>query len=182
MLHWANESTPEFNELLEYVIEFARDIAYDNSKDGSWMNNEDWFSCSKIFSDVDSFGNECQNLISAIHSPELLMPTEYHFYLIYNVLETFLDFAIDDPKSEEYRLFMKLGKDFKVYTLEDIFLIILDYFFWDLDFLMNPEEFNRLNKATKELMDFSDGTFGVVNQLQPTAEELVMKEIVPEEC
>ena len=101
------------------------------------------------------------------------MPTDYHFLILYEVLDTFIEIRNDSYDDELWSVFGGV-------RIRDIdFELIVDRYFWDLDFLMTPDEVNEMTPEAKQLMRFSDELFGVVNRLRPHDEELVMPECDP---
>ena len=202
MLRWAVKPSKAFDNILIKVLEGAINYAKDISSVGCW-DDLDPFECAKFFS-AESFQKECKILQKSIESPKVFQPTEYHFYLMYYVLkedsivshdemamnpeEDFYWFRINDDEMLSLRRELEECGDYSdskeidgyiqkiCSTPLESFDHIVNNYFWDLDFLTDPDTFNNIGSEGKAAMCFSEGTFGVVNGLIPTSEELVMCE------
>ncbi len=111
-----------------------------------------------------------EKLLEAHQAPGLYMPTDYHFLVLYDVLELTIELhndlieEEDSPEEIGGKLLGKIDFDW-----------IADYYFWDLDFLSSPQDMNNLSSDAKATMRFSKETFGVVNRMAPHPDELEMK-------
>ena len=117
---------------------------------------------------------EVEKLKDAYHSPKLFMPTDYHFLILYEILEWFIEIYNDDPGavgSEGTLAGVRIGRI-------DLGGVV-DLYFWDTDFLFDPDTLNALTGEGKEMMGFRDTTFGAVNKLAPHADELALEECEP---
>jgi len=198
MLRWAYKPSKAFDKLVVSLLGSALDdIDEENGFPGDiWVNDEDFFECSCLFPDINIFRRECNRLIEAVKSDRLYMPTEYHFYLLWQVMEHYseidedyycehkdpnlkwfdmdddeiagLDLDCDDIEATEYAL--KLCESPK-----EAFNHISGYF-WDTDFHFDPSVFNKMSGDIKAQMTISEGTFGVVNRLVPIDKELEMED------
>jgi hypothetical protein len=56
---------------------------------------------------------------------------------------------------------------------------LLDAYFPDMDFLIDPTVLDGLTEAGREMMGFKEQIFGVVNRLPPHPEELELLECEP---
>ena len=111
-----------------------------------------------------------EKLLEAHQAPGLYMPTDYHFLVLYDVLELTIDLHNDLVVEETSP--QKIGGS----LLGEInFDWIADYYFWDLDFLSSPQDMNNLSSDAKRIIGFSKETFGVVNRMAPHPEELELK-------
>src|SRR5262249_54422659 len=52
---------------------------------------------------------------------------------------------------------------------------LVDMYFWDTDFLLDAEQFARLDPDAKANLGFSPSVFGVVQGLAPHPDELVLR-------
>ena len=120
---------------------------------GQWNERDDAFQCASLFPDVEVFKFECKKLIKAINSSKLFVPTEYHLYIMWNVMSVCSDIDTDhnipwfkmhgeemqDIIEEGYR--NREGQDCIDYCeticrdAESSFSYIEDIYFWDLNFL-----------------------------------------------
>jgi hypothetical protein len=118
---------------------------------------------------------QLRKLLDAHTGPSLYMPTDYHFLILYEVLENWISFhndVVDEEGADDVGEAISLGRiDFDW---------IVEHYFWDEDFLMGPDERNRMTREMKEMMGFSEESFGVVNRLKPHPDELELK-LAPEE-
>jgi hypothetical protein len=99
------------------------------------------------------------------------MPSDVHFLLLHEVLHHEIECHND-------RVF-DTGQPV---ACGDLRLLLIDFdfvrdFFWDLDFLLQPEVMERLSEEDKQRLGFNPETFGVVLGLKPHPKELELKEV-----
>ena len=124
---------------------------------------------AKIFS-TELLLKTIEELLEAHEAPELYMPTEYHFLVLYDVISGFAELHNDSLSDEEPAT--KVGS---LLVGEIDFDWLFDMYFWDCDFLTDPEVMNRLSGEAKEMVRFSPETFAVVNRMEPHPDELMLK-------
>lgn len=101
---------------------------------------------------------------AALSETGLLLPTDYHWLLLYEVLEVYSEGFNDMPHG---RLCERFG-------IEHIdFHLLIEMFFWDNDFL--GEEIPDLALETRQRLDISPETFGLTVGMKPHPEELALK-------
>lgn len=118
---------------------------------------------------------EVAKLSDAHHSPKVFMPTDYHFLILYEILEWFIEIYNDDPSAVGSR-----GSFAGVRVGQIDLGGVLDTYFWDTDFLFDADALNALSGTGKEMMGFRDATFGAVNKLAPHDDELALEEREPD--
>ena len=200
MLRWSHVPTKAFDRIVLNALDMAKDMIKDDVEEGTSERLVGWYGSgmSRRFS-ASLFVAACNHLIEAIESPKVWVPTEYHFYLLYHVLE--VDAGVEEGLMSE-------GQDFAWFRFEDedmqelfscvaeeggdvlareavkeyceyptkAFDWVVDSYFWDTDFLFDAGAFNSLPGPFKKQMSISEGTFGVVNDLEACPEDLHMKE------
>ena len=107
---------------------------------------------------------QLRTLQRAIHSAELWQPTDYHWLLLYECLKLYCDLFNDLPG----------GVRSEKYGIESIdFVGVIDYFFWDIDFL--NDHISELPMEVREQLGVSPETFGLSMGMEPHPEELALK-------
>jgi hypothetical protein len=114
---------------------------------------------------------ELQKLLTAHRSAKLYMPTDYHFLILHEVLElqiishNDLVSAFDQPLAFGSVLLGHVDFDF------------VRYYFWDEDFLLDPEVMASLSEEQKAALGFNQETFALVQGLKPHPQELELREV-----
>jgi len=118
---------------------------------------------------------QLEALLQAHQDNALYMPSEYHFLILYDILDTFVEVHNDT-----------LGLDgISCVQVGDVMLGEIDFdwieetYFWDTDFLTPPETMDQLTAGDKEMTGYSPGTFGIVHGLVPHPDELILKQAEP---
>jgi len=200
MLRWAEEPTEGFDRLVVDLLNYA---LRDTFSEVIWEGDRDIFQCSRLFPDIETFRRECKKLIDGIGRRILYMPTEYHFYLLYRILEyysliyeekykdsgdeCFRWFNWDDDEILRIRL-DGVGRAYEDKVKKDekylrgicesplrAFDYIVSTYFWDLGILYDARVYNQMGSYEKCKIS-SEGTFGVVNRLAPTDDELELED------
>ncbi len=164
-------STPD--KCIQGIVTEAIEFFIDEFK--NWSDEPDEIMDSHIeqvgeMFDAPTLLMTLEKLLEAHQAPGLYMPTDYHFLVLYDVLELTIDLHNDLVVEEASP--QKIGGS----LLGEInFDWIADYYFWDLDFLSSPQDMNNLSSDAKRIIGFSKETFGVVNRMAPHPEELELK-------
>jgi hypothetical protein len=114
---------------------------------------------------------ELQKLLTAHRSAKLYMPTDYHFLVLHEVLELQIIHhnnwvsACGQPLAFGSVLLGHVDFDF-----------VRDYF-WDEDFLFDPELIASLPEEQKAALGFNQETFALVQGLKPHPQELELREV-----
>ena len=168
MLRFATRPDKALTEIVTHCLEVALGILRDDS-----VTDDGAMACfyerlGVIFS-RDELAKEIESLLAAHRSNDLYMPTEYHWLILHDVLH--------DGAEMHNDMVAEFGpaKIGCVLLGEIDFDAVADIYFWDEDFLLEPEALNDMHPTDKNGMGFTDGTFAVVNQLKPHPEDLVMR-------
>ena len=184
MLNWQLQPDEAFNAIVDSALVGAIDLLSEAMAQGHterhgegsggadplWMFSE---QVTALF-DAEQLLAELRKLLQAHRSPKLSMPSDVHFLLLYKVLQHQIEVHND-------RVFAT-GQPV---ACGDVRLLLIDFafvcdFFWDLDFLLEPEVMERASEDVKQRLGFSPETFGVVQGLKPHPQELELRE-VPDE-
>jgi hypothetical protein len=118
---------------------------------------------AKLF-DVAGVTAQLRVLTDALAKTELYQPTDYHWLLLYEVLDAYC-LQFND---------VACGPVFSRYGIEHIeFDYLVDVFFWDTDFL--DVHIPDLSLEAREAMDVSPETFGLTSGMKPHPEELQLE-------
>lgn len=164
-------STPDecFQGIVTEAIEFFTDEFKNWDDEPDEIMDSHIEQVREIF-DAPTLLMTLEKLLEAHQAPGLYMPTDYHFLVLYDVLELTIELHNDLVEEEDSP--QEIGG--KLLGTID-FDWIADYYFWDLDFLSSPQDMNNLSSDAKATMGFSKETFGVVNRMAPHPDELEMK-------
>jgi hypothetical protein len=127
------------------------------------------------------------DLLAKLRLPEEYVPTDYHWLLMYECLQSQIDVLNDDPPpslvealttlaTAQDALYLSLptqGQGVAGFSID--FDELVDMYFWDTDFLIDAERFTQLDADAKANLGFSPSTFGVTQRLAPHPDELVLK-------
>jgi hypothetical protein len=92
--------------------------------------------------------------------------TDYHWLLLYEALWRFCEVFNDEPEEIAPTLAKQYGIN------EIAFHELLDWYFWDTDFLTSPDSFIKIGKDGRKQMGFGEEAFGVVQGWIPHPEEI----------
>ena len=101
-------------------------------------------------------------------SPGLWRLTDYHYALIYDVLSNFVD-VHNDFARETGQPILEL-QDHRIFRIN--LNALIDQYFYDTDFLLDPQLMLNMPSELKGSLGFSAETFGVVMGLKPHSKEL----------
>jgi hypothetical protein len=154
------------DKIFQAIVTGALEIALDNLKQGF-----------DIYTDLsEQFGRDLlekmfAELLEAHESERLYSLNGYHLFVLYTVVQGFVEL-----KNDDYSL-LKTPHIFNGVKVKEMdFDAMADHYFEDLDFLFNPEFYNHLSAEEKERFAFSEGLFGVINKMKPAEEEIDLKE------
>lgn len=113
-----------------------------------------------------------------LQRPELYYLNDYHYLLLYDALELFSTIhndAVDACETaDEKRDAAMIGE----YSIEKIdFDLLVELFFYDTDFLLDPEHLDAMTAEQKKCLDLNPETYSLTHGLAPHPEELVLKVI-----
>lgn len=120
-------------------------------------------SSAKVFVLQDA-KHQLRALQAALGETAIYKPTDYHWLLLYEVLEVHSDGFNEVPHG-------RVRENFGIQHID--FDLLVELFFWDNDFL--GEEIPDLPLKARERLDISPETFGIMAGMKPHPEELVLK-------
>ncbi len=100
--------------------------------------------------------------------PGLWRLTDYHYALIYGVLSNFIE-VHNDFARETSQPIVEL-QDRRIFRID--FDALIDQYFYDTDFLLDPQLMLNMPADLKGRLGLSAETFGVVMGLKPHSKEL----------
>lgn len=165
MLRFATKPDAIFPVLLNDALE---EIIDQIELDPSSAEQQETFevlmpSSAKLFGSQDA-KQQLRALQTALAETSLCQPTDYHWLLLYEVLEVYSDGFNDMPR----------GRACESYGIQRIdFDLLVELFFWDNDFL--DEEIPNMPLEARQRIGISPETFGLTAGMKPHPEELVLK-------
>jgi len=112
-----------------------------------------------------------------LRKPELYQLNDYHYLLLYDALLNLCDLhneAIKDCETEEDRIQLSQIGDYLIREL--LFDEMVDIYFFDTDFLLNPDDAFNLGMQGRNGLNVSEETFHISQGFAPHPEELELKE------
>lgn len=117
-----------------------------------------------------------RDMDACLRKPELYQLNDYHYLLLYDALSNLCDLhknAINDCETEEDRIEVSQIGD---YFIEELLLDkMVDIYFYDIDFLLNPEDAFNLGMEGRKSMGVSEASFNISQGLAPHPDELELK-------
>jgi hypothetical protein len=128
------------------------------------------------------------DVLEKLDAPELYMPTDYHWLLMYECLKEQIALFNDGPvpsvverlrtlASDQDTAYLHLpqrsGGPASVWMDFDAFI---EVYFWDTDFLMDVRLLDHLAPEAKQQLGLSSEVFGLTHALAPHPDELVLKQ------
>src|SRR5262245_23555387 len=186
MLRFSDQLTPAATALFVMCLDLASDEVSDVSAPDAWRE-----ACplSATCFTPELARATLVDLVEKLRLPEEYVPTDYHWLLLYECLQGQIERLNEDPllplvnlltalATAQDALYLTLparskgGADFSI-----DFDALVDMYFWDTDFLLDAEQFARLDPAAKARLGFSPGVFGVTQGLAPHPDELVLRRV-----
>ncbi len=177
--------TPAAHALVAYCLEAAADELLDLYADQeAWNAN---FPCSAACFRQELAQKVVLDLREKLDRPEEYLLTDYHWLLLCEVLQVYVGLIND------YQLPDILGELQAVATAQDSAYIeihrrslrgrrvqldldgFIDKFFWDTDFLIEPQLFEQLDSEAKQRLATNPELFGVIQRLAPHPDELILQ-------
>jgi len=114
---------------------------------------------------------ELQKLLTANRSAKLYMHNDYHFLILHEVLKLQI--------SSHNNLVSACGQPlaFGSILLGQVDFDFVREYFWDEDFLLDPEVLASLSEEHKAVLEFNQETFALVQGLKPHPQELELQEV-----
>jgi hypothetical protein len=107
-----------------------------------------------------------ERLRTAILAPGVYEATDYHWLLLYDALEFHCTVFNDTSSPVEPG---EVGP-YRIGAID--FELLIDRFFWDLDFLMEPDLLEDIGEKGRQMLGVNPELFGLAHGLAPHAAEL----------
>jgi len=184
MLRFASPLTPVATAIFVMCLDLAADEVLDGDRPDAWR--EAYPRSATCFT-PELAQATLVDLVEKLRLPEEYVPTDYHWLLLYECLQGQIEALNEDPLPPLVNLLTALAtaQDALYLTLppraQEVagfsidFEALVDMYFWDTDFLLDAEQFARLDPDAKASLGFSPSTFGVVQGLAPHPDELVLR-------
>jgi hypothetical protein len=185
MLRFQDPLTPAAREILVYCLAVAADEMIDLYED-----DEAWAAASPLSSAC--FTRELArkvllDLLDKLDAPELYVPMDYHWLLMYECLKEHITIFNDEPVPSVVQRLRALANEQDAAYLHLLkrprdtaglwigFDEFIDVYFWDTDFLTDAGMFAELSPEAKQQLEFNREAFGVIQRLRPHPDELILK-------
>jgi hypothetical protein len=184
MLRFASPLTPAATAIFVVCLELASDEVSDVALPDAWR--EAYPRSAMCFTPALAQAT-LLDLVDKLRLPEEYVPTDYHWLLMYECLQGQIEALNDAPVPPLVGLLTTLAtaQDALYLTLppraQDVagfsidFDALVDMYFWDTDFLLDAEQFARLEPDAKANLGLSASVFGVIQGLAPHPDELVLR-------
>lgn len=116
-----------------------------------------------------------QNMLECHNRPETYFLNDYHYLLLYDVLEAFCDSHNDAVSGSKGKLKRELSKVGEFYIDQIDFDNIIDCYFFDTDFLTDQEVMLGLRVGGRQYLGMKEEAFSIATGLSPHPEELELK-------
>lgn len=129
-------------------------------------------NASKVFNPLTVLPT-LKEMLVCLEKPQLYQLNDYHYLLLYDTLSNLCDLhndAVRDCETKKDRKQLSQIGDF--YIEELLFDELVDIYFYDIDFLLNPEDSFQLGMEGRKNMDVSEETYAISQGLAPHPEEL----------
>ena len=184
MLRFASPLTPAATAIFVVCLELASDEVSDVDFPEAWQ--EAYPRSAACFTPALAQAT-LLDLVDKLRLPEEYVPTAYHWLLMYECLQGQIAALNDAPVLPLVGLLTRLAtaQDALYLTLppraQEVvgfsinFDALVDMYFWDTDFLLDAEQFARLEPDAKANLGCSPSVFRVIQGLIPHADELVLR-------
>jgi len=180
MLRFQSHPDKVFTAILKDSIELMIDEIHDAV---SFSNSREEFSvqlksllpnASRVFNPQTAL-TTLREILVCLEKPQLYYLNDYHYLLLYDTLSNLCDLHNDAVRACETKEDRKQLSQIGDYFIEELlFDEIVDIYFYDIDFLLHPEETFNLGIEGRKSMDVSDNTFSISQGLAPHPEELLL--------
>jgi hypothetical protein len=118
-----------------------------------------------------------KDLLRASQESALYQLTDYHWLLLYEVLKNFTEVFNDEPEGVVggKELVTKYGR--KKVDFHDF----IDCYFWDTDFLADPDGMINMGHESRQSMGLNQEAYAVIQRWAPHPEELALTKVDSEE-
>jgi len=185
MLSFQTPLTAAAREIIVYGLKVASDEIVDVYEDhGAWAAA---YPLSSACFTRELARGVLLELLEKLDAPELYMPTDYHWLLMYECLKEHIALFNDGPvpsvvthlralASDQDMTYLHLSKRSRGMAGVSLdFDEFIDVYFWDTDFLTDAGLFDNLTAEAKQHLGVSGEVFGVTHGLAPHPDELILK-------
>ena len=167
MLRFATKPDEVFTAILHDSLEDMRDTLADLDAGAGDFWTAQYPNAALCFTAGTSV-TVLDQLLAASREAQLYQLTDYHWLLLYDCLRVYCavhnDYVKEGPSGA-----LPVGS----YQIGPIdFDALVDLYFWDTDFLVDPTTLAGLGPEGRESMDISDEVFGIAQGLPPHPAEL----------
>lgn len=181
MLRFQSHPDKVFTAILKEAMELMIDeinnaVSFSQSKEEISENlNSLLPNAGKVFNSSTAL-NTLKEMLVCLEKPQLYQLNDYHYMLHYDTLSTFCELHNDAVREAETRADkIEISQIGDYYIEKLLFDELVDIYFYDIDFLLNPEETFQLGMEGRRNIDVSDETFVISQGLAPHPEELALK-------
>ncbi len=164
MLRFATKPDAIFPVLISDAIDEAiGEIELDPTSEGQVETYETIMPSSEKLFGLNDAKQQLRALQKALGETSLYQPTDYHWLLLYEVLEVYCDGFNEIPH----------GALCETYGIQRIdFNLLIDLFFWDNDFL--DDDIPDMPFKARQQLGISPETFGLTAGMKPHPDELTL--------
>ena len=179
MLRFQSHPDRVFTAILKDCIVLMTDEIYDTV---SFENSKEEFTeelhyllpnARKVFTPGTAL-TTLKEMLVCLEKPQLYYLNDYHYLLLYDTLSNLCELhnsavRAAENKKDKIEMSQMIGG---YYIEELLFSEMVDIYFYDVDFLLTPEETFDLGMEGRKSIDVSDKTFAISQGLAPHPEEL----------
>ena len=122
-----------------------------------------------------------REMLEKLLRPELYYLNDYHYLLIYDTLQLYSELHNNMVRTSRSKNEKNAAAKIGPYHIEKIDFDLLEtLYFYDTDFLFDPEVMLNLGEEDRKGMSFNPETFAITQGLAPHPEELLLKEMTGE--
>ena len=116
-----------------------------------------------------------REMLDCLEKPQLYQLNDYHYLLLYDTLSNLCGLhndAVTEADNKKDRIEISQIGDYFIEEL--LFDEIVDLYFYDTDFLVDPEDMMKLGLEGRKEMAFNEEAFSISQGLAPHPEELLL--------
>lgn len=170
MIHFVMRPDIAFDAIIKRSFEQAFDSLEDESAGENAGNCGFCEETSRCFSRTELLA-EYKKLKKTYESSSLYRVTDYHYLILNDAIYQCVELHNDEVKCNG-------PQDIGKVCLGCIDMgLIEDIYFWDMDFQIPVDDFDRLRSDNKERMSFTPELFGVIHGMKPHGDEIMINKI-----
>src|SRR5208283_4383561 len=180
MLRFQDNIDKVFDAILHASIEVAIDyvesiIASSANSDSAAADFNDVYpEAGRVFAPHTAL-KVLQSMLECHNRPETYFLNDYHYLLLYDVLEAFCDNHNDAVSGSKGKLRKELSTVGEFCIDQIDFGSIIDCYFFDIDFLTDQEVMLGLRVGERQRLGMNEEAFSIATGLSPHPEELELK-------